>query len=71
MGVDDDPALYRMTMQGKKWWGDPSSPDYDKTKAMEPFDTASIDRPVGLVFSERDRFVLSTLLYPFSVATDT
>lgn len=67
MGVDDDPALYRMTMQGEKWWGDPSSPDYDKTKAMEPFDTASIDRPVGLVFSERDRFVLGTLFHPFSV----
>ncbi len=67
MGVGDDPALYRSTMQGKKWWGDPSSPDYDKTKAMEPFDTASIDRPVGLVFSERDRLVLGTLFYPFNV----
>ena len=67
MGIDDDPSLYQMTMQGKKWWGDPSSPDYDETKAMEPFDTTSIDRPVGQVFSARDRFVLSTLFYPFSV----
>lgn len=67
MGVDDDPALYRMTMQGKKWWGDPSSPDHDETKAMEPFDTASIDRPVGRIFGERDRFVLGTLFHPFSI----
>jgi hypothetical protein len=30
MGVHESPTLYEMTMQGKKWWGDPTSPDYEK-----------------------------------------
>ncbi len=67
MGIEDSPTLYQMTAQGKKWWGDPSSPDYDTDKAMDPFDTKSIQRSVGSIFSERDQFVLGTLFYPFSV----
>ncbi len=67
MGVKESPALYQMTVQGKKWWGDPTSPDYDKDKAMEPFGDASTVRPIGAVFSERDQLVLRTLYYPFSV----
>ena len=67
LGVEDDPCLYEMTAQGKKWWGDPTSPDYDENKAMDPFDQTSIQRPVGSIFSERDQFVLRTLFYPFSV----
>jgi len=65
--VSDPPTLYEMTAQGKKWWGDPSSPDYDNTKAMAPFDDVSMTRPLGSVFSDRDQFVLATLFYPFSV----
>jgi hypothetical protein len=67
MGIEYSPTLYQMTAQGKKWWGDPSSPDYDTNKAMDPFDTTSIQRSVGSIFSEQDQFVLGTLFYPFSV----
>lgn len=67
MGVEDSPCLYEMTAQGKKWWGDPSSLDYDDKKAMSPFDKAATKRPVGSIFSDQDQFVLGTLYYPFSV----
>ena len=67
MGIKETPSLYRMTAQGKKWWGDPTSLDYDANKAMAPFDEASTQRPVGVIFSEQDQFILKTLFYPFSV----
>ena len=67
LGVEESPSLYEMTAQGKKWWGDPSSPDYSKDKAMSPFDDAATKRPVGSILSEKDRFILGTLFYPFSV----
>ena len=28
MGIEETESLYEMTAQGKKWWGDPDSPDY-------------------------------------------
>ena len=52
--------------QGKKWWGDPTSPDYEKD-GMEPFGKTSIDRKIGSIFSKNDQFILRTLFYPFSV----
>ena len=55
-----------MTAQGKKWWGDPSSPDYSK-EAMRPFGKTSIKRKLVSIFSENDQYILSTLFYPFSV----
>jgi tetratricopeptide (TPR) repeat protein len=67
LGVEEAPSLYRMTAQGKKWWGDPSSPDYKESQEMSPFDKSSIKRSVGSVFSEKDQFILQTLFYPFSV----
>ncbi len=67
LGVDESPSLYETTAQGKKWWGDPSSPDYEKNKAISPFDEAPIKRALGTVFSEKDQFVLRTLFYPISV----
>ena len=67
MGVADAPSLYEMTAQGKKWWGDPTSPDYDADKGMSFSDTSATSRPVGAIFSEKDQFVLGTLYYPFSV----
>ncbi len=67
LGVDETPSLYETTAQGKKWWGDPSSPEYEKSKAKSPFDEAPIRRAVGQIFSEKDQFVLRTLFYPFSV----
>ena len=66
MGIKEKDSLYKMTAQGKKWWGDPSSPDYAKD-GMNAFGKVSINRKVGLIFSENDQFVLRTLFYPFSV----
>ena len=67
IGIEESPTLYEMTAQGKKWWGDPTSPDYDNKKQMSPFDDTCVKRTVGSVFGERDRLVLETLFYPFSV----
>ncbi|MDA7577183.1 sulfotransferase, partial [Candidatus Pelagibacter sp.] len=66
LGIKENDSLYEMTAQGKKWWGDPFSPDYKK-EGMSPFGKTSITRKLGLVFSENDQFILRTLFYPFSV----
>ena len=66
LGIEESESLYEMTAQGKKWWGDPASPDYKKD-GMNPFGKTSIKRKVGSVFSEKDQFILRTLFYPFSV----
>ena len=66
MGIKEEDSLYEMTAQGKKWWGDPSSLDFLKD-GMEPFGKTSINRKVGVIFSENDQFILRTLFHPFSV----
>ena len=66
MGISEKEQLYEMTAQGKKWWGDPTSPDYSKD-GMNPFGKTSIKRKIGTIFSEKDQFILQTLFYPFSV----
>jgi len=66
IGIKETESLYKMTAQGKKWWGDPSSPDFEKD-GMNPFGQTSIKRKVGAIFSENDQFALWTLFYPFSV----
>jgi len=66
MGIEEIESLYEMTAQGKKWWGDPASPDYKKD-GMRPFDKTSIRRKLGSVFTGNDQFILGTLFYPFSV----
>ena len=66
MGIEETEGLYEMTAQGKKWWGDPISPDYAKD-GMKPFGKTSIRRKVGSVFTDNDQFILRTLFYPFSV----
>jgi len=67
LGIEDAPSLYEMTAQGLKWWGDPSSPDYDPKAAMAPFGDAETKRAPGAIFSARDQLVFRTLYYPFSV----
>ena len=64
--IKQQDSLYEMTAQGKKWWGDPSSPDF-KEDGMKPFCKTSINRKLGSVFSKKDQFILGTLFYPFSV----
>jgi len=67
MGIEEESSLYEMTAQGKKWWGDPTSPDYAKGSMSDPFSDSAITRKVGSIFSEHDQFILRTLFYPFSV----
>ncbi len=64
--ISEEESLYKMTVQGKKWWGDPTSQDYTKD-GMSAFGKVSINRKLGLVFSENDQFILRTLFYPFCV----
>jgi hypothetical protein len=66
MGIEEKNSLYEMSAQSKKWWGDPSSPDYKKD-GMNPFGKTSISRQVGSILSENDQLILSTLFYPFNV----
>lgn len=66
LGIEEQDSLYEMTAQGKKWWGDPSSPNYGK-EGMDPFGQSVIKRKVGSVLSDQDQFILRTLFYPFSV----
>ena len=66
LNIEETDSLYQMTAQGKKWWGDPSSPDY-RQDGMAPFGKTSINRSVGKIFSENDQFILNTLFYPFRV----
>ncbi len=68
LGIKEKDSLYQMTAQGKKWWGDPASPDFAFAKnGMSPFGKTSINRKLGSVFSKNDQFILRTLFYPFSV----
>ena len=66
LGIAENKSLYEMTAQGKKWWGDPTSPDYAKD-GMDPFGKTAVNRKVGSIFSEKDQFIIRTLFYPFSV----
>ncbi|MDB2474356.1 hypothetical protein N9W54_00355, partial [bacterium] len=66
LDIKENDSLFEMTAQGKKWWGDPTSPDYTKD-GISAFGKVFTNRKLGLVFSENDQFILRTLFYPFSV----
>lgn len=66
LGINVTASLYEMTAQGKRWWGDPSSQDY-ALDGMNPFGKLSLQRKTGVIFSDKDSFILRTLFYPFSV----
>ena len=66
LNIIENDSLYEMTAQGKKWWGDPTSKDYEKD-GSSPFGKTSINRKIGSVFSNNDQFILNTLFYPFRV----
>ena len=66
MEIKEEPTLYEMSAQGKKWWGDPSSPNFE-IDGMNPFGKRSINRKIGSFLSKDDQFVLKTLFYPFLV----
>ena len=65
MGIKEEESLYT-TAQGKKWWGDQSTPNF-LSGEKEAFDHSLLTRLVGDIFSLSDQFVLGTLFYPFSV----
>ena len=67
LGIKFHPTLYEMTAQGKKWWGDPSSPSYVRDKAMSAFGVTTTKHPTSSTLSENDQYVLRTLFNPFSV----
>ena len=67
LGIQASPTLYKMTAQGKKWWGDPSSPDYANDKAMSAFGDITTKPPTSIILSDSDQFILRTLFNPFSV----
>ena len=67
MGIKEEQSLYEMTAQGKRWWGDPSSPNYLK-EGMLPFGKPAAEYKIGKIFSRNDHFILRTLFYPFSVS---
>ena len=54
-----------MTAQGRKWWGDTSSPDFGK-QGQPAFGKGPIERKIGSVFGANDQLVFQTLFYPFS-----
>jgi tetratricopeptide (TPR) repeat protein len=62
MGVADDPALYDASFCGLRYWG----PSSAVTGKISGFDTRAIDRPLGMLFGERDQAILATLFWPFS-----
>lgn len=64
MNIEFSSSLLEMTAGGKKWWGDPASPNYD-TEGMDPFGKEAINRKLGLIFSDSDLVFFETLLYPF------
>ena len=61
IGIKNEQSLFKMTAQGKIWWGDRSSPKMSAFGEMPKSKT-------GQVFSENDRFILKTLFYPFNVS---
>ena len=63
-GVDFSETMLNMTSAGKKWWGDPASPNYLE-EGSSPFGKKAINRKLGRVFSEQDLFIFDVLLSPF------
>ena len=64
--IEDNPSLYESTMQGLKWWGDPSSSVYGRTHDTENWEDDPIRVKPGKFFSAADQFILETLFYPLS-----
>ena len=74
IGINNHPAMQRPTIQGLKWWGDPSTKRFGRRQPVIGFaedefdpDTDPVRRKIGFLLSDRDQFVLKTLLYPVRV----
>ena len=66
LGIEGSPTLYSSSMQGLKWWGDPSSSLFGRTHDTESWDDDPTEMKVGSFFSDHDQLVLQTLFYPLS-----
>lgn len=66
LGIEEGPTLYKSTMQGLQWWGDPSSYLYGRSHNAKSWDDDPIKAKVGKFFSNKDQFILGTLFYPLS-----
>ena len=66
LGIRISPTLYSSSMQGLKWWGDPSSSLYGKTQTEYEPASDPTGMKVGSFFSDHDQLILSTLFYPLS-----
>ena len=64
LGVPYSDTMLNMTSAGKKWWGDPASPDFH-TEGSSPFGKGAINRRIGKIFSRDDLYFLEILLHPF------
>jgi tetratricopeptide (TPR) repeat protein len=63
-GINFSSSMYEMTVQEKKWWGDPQSPYYE-IEGVDPFGTAAISASSNSFFSDRDIILLETIFRPF------
>jgi len=66
LGIPESSSLYESTMQGLKWWGDPSSTLYGRTQSNDSYSDDPIKKNLGELFSETDQMILQTLFYPLS-----
>ena len=66
LGIEETASLYNSTMQGLKWWGDPSSSLFGKTQTQYEEHTDPIRTKTGALFTAHDQFILNTLFYPLS-----
>lgn len=64
LGIEKTGSMENMTVFGKKWWGDPASPDYLKD-GMNAFGKSSINRKMQF-FTKSDFDKLSVIFYPIS-----
>ena len=65
--IEPSPTLYESTIQGLKWWGEPSSVLFGRTQTKDQGADEPIRRDVGILFSKKDQHILATLFYPFNV----
>ena len=66
LGIEETPSLYASTMQGLKWWGDPSSSLFGRTQTLYDAKDDPTTIKTGGFFSTADQNVLDTLFYPLS-----
>ena len=66
LGIEETASLYNSTMQGLKWWGDPSSSLFGNTQTQYDEHTDPTRTKTGALFTTHDQFILNTLFYPLS-----